>query len=82
MLLNVTNGHKAAKRLSSERYLKALDACARGGMEAVAAEPHYVELFAKNPANRARLLSWDAAHFMTQTKMWADFLARAGDATR
>jgi hypothetical protein len=51
-------------------------------MPAVAAEQHYIDLFLKNPGNRARLLDMDAARFMTQMKMWGDFLARAGDAAR
>jgi hypothetical protein len=63
-------------------YYKALDACAKGGMPAVAAEPHYVELFTKNPANKTHLLGWEPARFMTRMKLWGDFLARAGDTTR
>jgi hypothetical protein len=63
-------------------YYKALDTCAKGGMLAVASEPHYVELFAKNPGNKERLLGWDAARFMTRMKVWGDFLARAGDSGR
>lgn len=79
VLLNVTAGTKAAKRLSSERYFKALDACAVGGMKAVAALDHYRTLFEKNAGNRARLLAMDPARFMTQLKVWGDSLARAGD---
>jgi len=79
VLLNVTAGSKAAKRLSSERYFKALDACAAGGMKAVAALDHYRTLFEKNPGNKARLLAMDPARFMTQLKVWGDSLARAGD---
>ena len=81
VLLNVTNGAKAAKRLSNERYFTALDACAKGGMEAVASLPRYKELCAKNPENRMRLAAMDPARFMTQHKLWGDFLARGGSPT-
>ncbi len=81
ILLNVTNGTKAAKRLSNERYFTALDTCAKGGMEAVATLPRYKELCVKNPDNRMRLAAMDPARFMTQHKMWGDFLARGGATT-
>ncbi len=51
-------------------------------MAAVAAEPHYAELFEKNRHNRETLLGWDAARYMTQMKVWGDYLARAGDTAR
>lgn len=51
-------------------------------MAAVAALPHYTELLQKNKNNRSRLLAFEPARFMTQMKLWGDFLARAGDAQR
>ena len=81
VLLNVTNGMKAAKRLSHERYFTALDTCAKGGMEAVATLPRYKELCTKNLDNWLRLASMDPARFMTQHKLWGDFLARGGSPT-
>jgi len=82
VLLNVTNGSKAAKRLSAERYYQHLDTCANFGLAAVAKDPHYTALFERNPANRARLLSWGAERFMLQMKLWGDALSRAGDAVK
>ena len=78
VLLNVTNGTKAAKRLSQERYYTALDACAKGGIEAVASLPRYKELCSKNPENSLKLAAMDPARFMAQHKCWGDFLARGG----
>ena len=78
VLLNVTNGTKAAKRLSQERYYTALDACAKGGIEAVASLPRYKELCSKNPDNSLKLAAMDPARFMAQHKCWGDFLARGG----
>ena len=74
----MTNGTKAAKRLSQERYYTALDACAKGGMEAVASLPRYQELCSKNPENSLKLAAMDPARFMAQHKCWGDFLARGG----
>ena len=80
ILLNVTSGHKAAKHLSKERYYKHLDTVASGGgMRAVAAHPHFASLFEKNPANRARLLSYPPDRFMLQMKVWGDSLSKGGD---
>jgi pimeloyl-ACP methyl ester carboxylesterase len=82
VLLNVTNGSKAAKHLSKERYFKHLDAVASGaGMAAVAHHPHFVSLFEKNPGNKERLLSNSADRFMLQMKIWGDSLAKAGDSS-
>ena len=82
VLLNVTNGSKAAKHLSKERYFKHLDAVASGaGMAAVAHHPHFVSLFEKNPGNKERLLSYPPDRFMLQMKVWGDSLAKAGDSS-
>jgi pimeloyl-ACP methyl ester carboxylesterase len=45
---------------------------AAGGMEAVAAMPSWREQFARNPANRARLLALDPAEFISTMQRWAD----------
>ena len=79
VLLNVTNGAKAAKKLSKSRYYQMLDACACGGLETVAREPHFAELFEKNPENRARLLACEPGRFMLTMRCWGEMLSKAGD---
>ncbi len=83
VLLNVTNGTKAAKRLSAERYYTFLDTVASGGsMAVVAREQHFVSLFERNPSNKQRLLSFAPERFMLQMKLWGDSLSRGGDPAR
>ena len=47
------------------------NAANRGGMEAVAALPEWVESIRRNPGNRARILSQDPALFIETMQRWA-----------
>ena len=42
-----------------------------GGMEAVAALPHWADLIRRNPGNRARILRQDRARFIETMQRWA-----------
>lgn len=45
---------------SSPTFCRFVDICTAGGMEAVAKDPHFENLFERNPANKQRLLDTDA----------------------
>lgn len=77
--LNVTAGQKAARKLSKDRYFKFVDVCTAGGMDLVAKDEHFQNLFERNAANRERLLATDPGVFMARMRSWGDFLQRAGD---
>ena len=42
-----------------------------GGMEAVAALPHWADVIRRNPGNRARILRQDRARFIETMQRWA-----------
>ena len=70
LLWRVTGGAYAAQRLVQNYYTQFIEAAERGGMEAVCRSEHFAEVIASNPANRARLESMDAKHFISVMSEW------------
>ena len=70
LLWRVTGGAYAAQRLVQNYYTQFIEAAERGGMEAVCRSEHFGEVIASNPANRARLESMDAKHFISVMSEW------------
>jgi pimeloyl-ACP methyl ester carboxylesterase len=70
LLWRVTGGAYAAQRLVQNYYTQFIEAAERGGMQAVCRSEHFGEVIASNPANRARLESMDAKHFISVMSEW------------
>ncbi len=69
-LWRVTGGGYAAARLVQNYYGQYIEMAQTGGMEAVCHSEHFSELIAANPANRARLMVFDAEDFIGLMKRW------------
>ena len=64
LLLRVTGGEFAARRLPENYYGQFIRAAADGGMAAVCATDQYRERIAANPANHDQLMGMDAGDFI------------------
>jgi pimeloyl-ACP methyl ester carboxylesterase len=70
LLLRVTGGAFAAKRLPENYYATFIRAAQQGGMAAVCATDQYQERIAANPANRERLINLDPAKYIAAMSHW------------
>jgi pimeloyl-ACP methyl ester carboxylesterase len=78
LLLRVTGGAFAAKRLPENYYGQFIKVAEQGGMAAVCATEAYQERIAANPANRDKLMSMDPKRFIAvMTKLRDLFVAGA-----
>jgi pimeloyl-ACP methyl ester carboxylesterase len=78
LLMRVTGGEFAAKRLPENYYDQFIRAARDGGMAAVCATDAYRERIEANPANRAALMKIDRDHFIdVMSKLRALFVAGA-----
>lgn len=79
LLLRVTGGPFAARRLPQNYYQVFIDAARSGGMAAVAATDRFKEYIGTNPRVRDQLLAMDPKRFVEiQTKLKEKFVAGAG----
>ena len=78
LLLRVTGGEFAAKRLPENYYDQFIRAAREGGMAALCATDAYRERIEANPANREVLMKMDPDHFIDiMTRLRAHFVAGA-----
>ena len=78
MLLRVTGGAFAAKRLPENYYGQYIRACEQGGMAAVCATEQYQERIAANPKNRDVLMAMDPKDYLKKMTRWQElFVAGA-----
>jgi pimeloyl-ACP methyl ester carboxylesterase len=78
LLLRVTGGAFAAKRLPEMYYDQFLRAAKQGGMDAVCATEQYQERFAANPGNLERMKTTDVKRYVEVMTRWRDnFVAGA-----
>lgn len=70
VLIRVTGGEFAAKRLPENYYKVFIRAATEGGMAAVCATEQYQERIAANPANRERLMKLDPKHYIDVMSHW------------
>lgn len=78
LLMRVTGGDFAAKRLPQNYYRAFIEAAEKGGMEAVAETDRFKEYFSTNPSVREQLLGMDPKDFIAQqTALLERFLAGA-----
>jgi len=74
LMMRVTGGEFAVRRLSRRYYTDYIEAAQNGGMDAVARTEHFRALIAINPSNAARLSAIDPAQFIATMERWRDAL--------
>jgi len=79
LLMRVTGGRFAARRLAHKYYTAYIDLARQAGMAAVAADPHYAAAIAADPRNRDVLLGMPAGRFIEIMERWRDSLEAGAD---
>lgn len=79
LLMRVTGGQFAARRLARKYYTAYIDLARAGGMGAVAAESHYAALIAADPRNREVLLGMPVDRFIAIMDRWRSSLEAGAD---
>lgn len=80
VMMRVTGGAFAVKRLAHLYYTQYIDAAQRGGMEEVCRTDHFRDLIALDPARRTQILQWDPEFFVATMKRWrASLESSVGD---
>jgi pimeloyl-ACP methyl ester carboxylesterase len=79
MLAWPSGGEHPAERLPRNMYRPYMRAALRGGMEAVAQTPMFVESIRQNPSVRARLLALEPLQFVRQMAYWEAYFTTSGD---
>jgi pimeloyl-ACP methyl ester carboxylesterase len=78
LIIRVTGGEFAAKRLPQNYYRAFIEAAERGGMEAVGETARFQEYFGTNPKVREQLMAIDPKDFIKiQSELLEKFLAGA-----
>lgn len=70
VMMRVTGGAFAVKRLAHLYYTQYIDAAQRGGMEEVCSTDHFRDLIALDPARRTQILQWDPESFVATMTRW------------
>jgi pimeloyl-ACP methyl ester carboxylesterase len=79
LMMRVTGGAFAVKRLSHIYYTQYIEAAQRGGMEEVCRTDHFRDLIAIDPLRRAQIMAWDPAHFIEVMSRWRGGLESGAD---
>ena len=79
LLLRVTGGGVAAKRLAHQYYGEYIEAAQRGGMAAVCGSEHFSARIAERPANRERLMNMDPQRFIAVMSHWSQYFVAGAD---
>lgn len=74
LMMRVTGGAFAVKRLSGVYYTQYIEAAGRGGMEEVCRIDHFQDLIAQNPARRQQLMAWNSGRFIDVMSRWRENL--------
>ncbi|MBN9008125.1 MAG: alpha/beta hydrolase [Rhizobiales bacterium] len=70
LMMRVTGGAFAVKRLSNIYYTQYIEAVERGGMEEVCRIDHFKDLIAINPARRQTITAWNPQRFVDVMNTW------------
>lgn len=70
LMMRVTGGAFAVKRLSHVYYTQYIEAADRGGMEEVCRTDHFRDLIALNPARRQAIMAWNPQRFVEVMRKW------------
>jgi pimeloyl-ACP methyl ester carboxylesterase len=74
LMMRVTGGAFAVKRLSNIYYTQYIEAAQRGGMAEVCETDHFRDLIAIDPARRTQIMQWDTQKFLAVMNRWRDSL--------
>ena len=72
LMMRVTGGAFAVKRLSNIYYTQYIEAAQRGGMTEVCETDHFRDLIAIDPARRTQIMQWDTQKFLAVMNRWRD----------
>ncbi len=70
LMMRVTGGAFAVKRLSRVYYGQYIEALERGGMEEVCRTDHFRDLIAIDPSRRGQIMAWNREHFLDVMRRW------------
>jgi pimeloyl-ACP methyl ester carboxylesterase len=70
LMMRVTGGAFAVKRLSHVYYTQYIEAAQTGGMEEVCRTDHFRDLIELDPSRRAQIMAWDRDHFLSVMHRW------------
>jgi pimeloyl-ACP methyl ester carboxylesterase len=70
LMMRVTGGAFAVRRLSRVYYTQYIEAALRGGMEEVCRTDHFRDLIALDPSRRALIMAWNQPHFIDVMRRW------------
>jgi pimeloyl-ACP methyl ester carboxylesterase len=74
LMMRVTGGAFAVKRLSNVYYTQYIEAAQRCGMAEVCTIDHFKDLIAIDPTRRAQIMQWDKLEFIAVMSRWRDNL--------
>jgi pimeloyl-ACP methyl ester carboxylesterase len=70
LMMRVTGGPFAVKRLAYRYYTMFIEAAERGGMEEVCATDHFKDLIALKPSRQPEIMGWNVARFVDVMTRW------------
>ena len=70
LMMRVTGGAFAVRRLSQVYYGQYIEAVQRGGMDEVCRTDHFKDLIAIDPSRREQIMAWDPKHFVDVMSRW------------
>lgn len=70
VMMRVTGGAFAVKRLSHRYYTKLIEAAQKGGMAAVCEDADFSAVIKHAPSRRKELLAWDVDRFVSVMEKW------------
>ncbi|CAF4546770.1 unnamed protein product [Rotaria sp. Silwood1] len=79
LLMRVTGGSFGCTLLAEEYYGKFIRIAEQNGMAAICETDHFAACIMARPVNRERLMSMDAAHFISVMKNWSRYFINGID---
>jgi pimeloyl-ACP methyl ester carboxylesterase len=70
LMMRVTGGAFAVKRLSQVYYGQYIEAVKRGGMEEICRTDHFRDLIVLDSSRREQIMAWDQRHFIDVMRRW------------
>ena len=70
LMMRITGGAFAVKRLSHIYYTQYIEAARKGGMDEVCRTDHFKDLIEIDPSRRAQIMAWDQRRFIEVMTRW------------
>jgi pimeloyl-ACP methyl ester carboxylesterase len=70
LMMRITGGAFAVRRLSRVYYTQYIEAAQLGGMEEVCRTDHFRDLITLDPSRREQIMAWDRQHFVDVMRRW------------